>query len=583
MRRLATEIEEIHQGNRRTAEYGCAVMDEVRRSGLTPAILRDAQDGLRRDLLGTENQLREARRHAMGEKHRLSTSAKSDSTSREAALKHTQLLDARERALVMRRRMLRQIADGFAWLVLDQDPRLIIPLFEEQTHQLPPREGVGGPAEIARKAHDSGHFFVIENDLTRCLGTGDLTVVFADRHWRQPLAIEVKSSARPAWREGGQLELLAIAASTTWRSEGSRTSRSGQWTTAHRPKSLRTSSRNSATYPTASQLAFSVQPRNAFVAGAPTVLIAVQDASGNTVQSATTSITVAIGTNRSGGTLSGTTTVSAVNGVATFGDLSIDKAGTGYRFIASAAGLTGATSNAFDVVAFASVSVGGEGTCALTVGGAAYCWGQDGAGELGNGAPSDFSAHPTPTAVSGGLIFTALSAADRFACGITAAAAAYCWGFNGQGNLGAGTSTGPQTCVDQDLRTGQPASCSTVPVAVKGGLTFSAISAGGLGAGVHPGDSFVCGVSSRGTGYCWGGNGSGQLGDGTFTDRLIPVAVAGGLTFTTISGGRDHTCSVTASRAAYCWGGTARRSSAMGHGRTAACRCWCRGVSPFAL
>src|SRR3989449_404447 len=72
---------------------------------------------------------------------------------------------------------------------------------------------------------------------------------------------------------------------------------------------------------------------------------------------ATTSITVAIGTNPASGTLSGTTTVAAVSGVATFSDLSIDKAGTGYTVTASATGLTGATSSAFNISAGAAAKL----------------------------------------------------------------------------------------------------------------------------------------------------------------------------------------------------------------------------------
>src|SRR5204862_424251 len=70
---------------------------------------------------------------------------------------------------------------------------------------------------------------------------------------------------------------------------------------------------------------------------------------GNTVTTATNSVALAIGTNPNSGTLSGTKTVAAVNGVATFAGLSIDKAGVGYTLAASASGLTGATSSAFDI------------------------------------------------------------------------------------------------------------------------------------------------------------------------------------------------------------------------------------------
>jgi len=118
-----------------------------------------------------------------------------------------------------------------------------------------------------------------------------------------------------------------------------------------------------ATAPTgATRLAFTVQPSG--TAGGqvltPAVQVAVQDASGNAVTTATNAITVAIGTNPSGGTLAGTTTVAAVNGVATFSTLHIDKASSGYRLAASATGLMGATSAAF------AVAVGDPANLAFT-------------------------------------------------------------------------------------------------------------------------------------------------------------------------------------------------------------------------
>src|SRR6266550_3469245 len=103
--------------------------------------------------------------------------------------------------------------------------------------------------------------------------------------------------------------------------------------------------------PTATKLVFTVQPSNA-VAGAansPATQVAVQDAQGNTVTTATISITLAIGTNPASGTLAGTKTVAAVNGVATFSTLSLNVVGTGYTLTAAATGLTGATSTAFNI------------------------------------------------------------------------------------------------------------------------------------------------------------------------------------------------------------------------------------------
>src|SRR5205823_3675335 len=102
---------------------------------------------------------------------------------------------------------------------------------------------------------------------------------------------------------------------------------------------------------TATQLVFSVQPSTTTAGAviAPAVQITAQDGNGNTATGFTGSITVAIGTNPGTGTLSGTKTVAAVAGVATFSGLSIDKAGTGYTLTATGAGST--TSAAFNITA----------------------------------------------------------------------------------------------------------------------------------------------------------------------------------------------------------------------------------------
>ena len=103
----------------------------------------------------------------------------------------------------------------------------------------------------------------------------------------------------------------------------------------------------------ATKLGFTTQPGGgaAGAAWAQQPAVAILDAFGNTVPGASASITVAIGTNPSGGTLSGTTTVATVGGVATF-SCSLNKVGSGYRVTTSnSAGLTEATSNGFNVVA----------------------------------------------------------------------------------------------------------------------------------------------------------------------------------------------------------------------------------------
>ncbi|HKE90138.1 MAG TPA: alkaline phosphatase family protein, partial [Gemmatimonadales bacterium] len=101
----------------------------------------------------------------------------------------------------------------------------------------------------------------------------------------------------------------------------------------------------------AAQLTFTVQP-SVTAAGAgitPAVAVTASDLAGNLATSYSGAVTVAIGANPGSGTLSGTATQSAVAGVATFTGLSINSAGTGYTLVASANGVTSATSGSFDV------------------------------------------------------------------------------------------------------------------------------------------------------------------------------------------------------------------------------------------
>ena len=199
-------------------------------------------------------------------------------------------------------------------------------------------------------------------------------------------------------------------------------------------------------------------------------------------------------------------------------------------------------------LSFATVSVGVAHSCGVTTTGAAYCWGNDIYGMLGDG---DTLSKASPVAVAGGLSFLTVSAGSFHVCGITTVGAAYCWGANVNGELGNG-STGPELCLSY-----YP--CSTTPVAVLGGLAFTTVSVGGGEA-----DSYACGITTGGAAYCWGSNMHGQLGDGTTTNRTSPVPVSGGLKFATVSAALDasgrysHTCGVTTEGATYCWGSNSK-------------------------
>jgi alpha-tubulin suppressor-like RCC1 family protein len=177
---------------------------------------------------------------------------------------------------------------------------------------------------------------------------------------------------------------------------------------------------------------------------------------------------------------------------------------------------------------FRQVSAGGVHTCGVATGNLAYCWGTNIFGQFGDGTTSN-DLTPTPVAVAGGLRFHEVDAGSLHTCGLTPGNLAYCWGDNFFGLLGDGTTTNRLT-----------------PVAVAGGLRFRQVSGG---------ENFhTCGVATGNRAYCWGTNFTGELGDGTTTTRLTPVAVAGGLRFSDVSAGTNHTCGVATGNVAYCWG-----------------------------
>jgi hypothetical protein len=112
--------------------------------------------------------------------------------------------------------------------------------------------------------------------------------------------------------------------------------------------------------PPATHLAFGVQPSNATAGSpiSPAVQVSALDASGNVATGYNGTITIALGANPGSTTLSGTLAVSAVNGVATFSNLSLTKASSGYTLTAAASGLTGATSTSFNVSAASATVLG---------------------------------------------------------------------------------------------------------------------------------------------------------------------------------------------------------------------------------
>ena len=176
---------------------------------------------------------------------------------------------------------------------------------------------------------------------------------------------------------------------------------------------------------------------------------------------------------------------------------------------------------------FATVSAGWSFACALSTSGAPYCWGSaqpDDAGPV----PGDPSERLVPVAIGGDVTFSSLSAGFAHACGVTTTGAAYCWGENDDGQLGNGSKT-----------------ASLTPVKVAANVAFRSVSAG---------LNHSCALTTDGRAYCWGGGRSGQIGSGDSRAHERPVAVGGALRFSALSAGNLYTCGVTTTGAGYCWG-----------------------------
>jgi alpha-tubulin suppressor-like RCC1 family protein len=187
---------------------------------------------------------------------------------------------------------------------------------------------------------------------------------------------------------------------------------------------------------------------------------------------------------------------------------------------------------------FTELALGGYFACGLTGDGRAFCWGAGGDGTLGNGQWENAS---TPQPVSGGHSFTSIAAGDHHACGLVADGSAYCWGLNMSGEVG----VAPDRCVTptQDI-IGR--SCHNAPVAVSGQVRFRTLALG---------YDTSCGLAADGAAYCWGNNSYGQIGIGTKGgERTTPTAVAGGHTFRSITSGLYTVCGTTTGGQAVCWG-----------------------------
>ena len=181
----------------------------------------------------------------------------------------------------------------------------------------------------------------------------------------------------------------------------------------------------------------------------------------------------------------------------------------------------------------ASIAAGGLHSCAVLDDGTVVCWGNNEDGQLGNGLTEGTT---TPVAVSDLTDIAAVSLGTSSSCALTSAGALFCWGSNVEGQIG-------------DDR-----ACSMrcpLPQPVSGlGSGVAQISVGGLHA---------CGLTDAGAVLCWGFNFDGQVGDGTEDNiRIVPTQVARlGSGYKAISAGgsfRGHACALGQLNNLVCWG-----------------------------
>ncbi len=143
-----------------------------------------------------------------------------------------------------------------------------------------------------------------------------------------------------------------------------------------------------------------------------------------------------------------------------------------------------------------------------------------------------------------------VSTGNGVTCSVKMTGQAFCWGDNYTGMLGAGVYSLPEQCTPFGTTATHP--CSTKPLLVTGGHSFSAISVGG---------DHVCAIQTgTGAAFCWGSANQGQLGISTRTPFLTsPTAVGppqsgAPLTFASISAGGSSTCGITTNALEFCWG-----------------------------
>ena len=219
-----------------------------------------------------------------------------------------------------------------------------------------------------------------------------------------------------------------------------------------------------------------------------------------------------------------TCALTTTGGVLCWGDNSAGQLGDGTRTArTNPVGVLGLTSGV------AAVTAGIEYTCALTTGGGVKCWGLDFDGQLGDGSGAFGVARSRPVDVVGlahGVV--AVAAGASHTCAVTTTGGVKCWGLNDRGQIGDATTTKRLAPVD-----------------------VSGLASGALALAL--GEHHTCAVMISGGAKCWGDNDDGQLGDSSMTERHVPVSVSSLAGATAIAAGDYHSCAF-AGGGMVCWG-----------------------------
>ena len=191
----------------------------------------------------------------------------------------------------------------------------------------------------------------------------------------------------------------------------------------------------------------------------------------------------------------------------------------------------------------AAISAGADHACAMLSTGRINCWGNNSYGQLGDGTVTDRSL--LPVKVSGIASAVAVSASAghhaEHTCALLGTGEVVCWGNNRVGQLGNGTTGGPDACAGDP----GPPQCSATPVRVTALTNAVAISAG---------VQHTCALLSTREIDCWGSNFYGALGAGTTIDSATPVRVGAITNATAIGASEEQSCARLATGAVDCWG-----------------------------